>query len=90
MEKGIHLPGMNTETCLIPNDSDEEKLLVAEKYNFVTECFYFAHRAINLGYQVTVDKLVRLNHVSKFDLWTFCLLVFFKLKRQRNKLKTFF
>ncbi|EEZ99810.1 Ubiquitin conjugation factor E4 A-like Protein [Tribolium castaneum] len=62
-EKGVHLPGMNTETCLIPNDSDDEgKLLTAEKYNFVTECFYFAHKAVNLGYQVTVDKLVRLNH----------------------------
>ena len=56
---------MNKETCLIPNDSeDEAHLLVADKYNFVTECFYFAHKAVDLGYQVTVDKLVRLNHVS--------------------------
>ncbi|RZC37889.1 ubiquitin conjugation factor E4 A [Asbolus verrucosus] len=63
-KKGIHLLDLANETCLIPNDSDneEEKLLIADKYNFVTECFYFAHKAINLGYQVTVDKLVRLNH----------------------------
>jgi ubiquitin conjugation factor E4 A len=64
IERGIHLPGINSETCLIPNDSDkeDEKLLIADKYNFVTECFYFAHKALYLGFQVAVDKLVRLNH----------------------------
>lgn len=60
---------MANETCLLPHDADSEeeteenKIPTSEKYNFVTECFYFAHKAIDLGYQVTVNKLVRLNHV---------------------------
>lgn len=42
---------------------------VSESYNFVTECFFLAHRAFDLGYRVTVDKLVALNQVSDLFLY---------------------
>lgn len=50
---------MSKETCLVPS-SDEEKP-VANSYNFVTECFFMGHRAFDLSFRVSVDKLVRLN-----------------------------
>ncbi|KAG5887926.1 hypothetical protein JTB14_003022 [Gonioctena quinquepunctata] len=64
-EKAIHMKDMWKETCFLPvsstEDSEEERL-TANSYNFVTECFYMAHKAVDLGYRVGVDKLIRQNH----------------------------
>lgn len=57
---------MASETCFLPVSSDdqlEEKRLMANTYNFVTECFFMAHRSLDLGYRVGVDKIIRQNHV---------------------------
>lgn len=58
---------MASETCFLPVSADdgiEEQRLMADSYNFVTECFYMAHKAIDLGYRVGVDKLIKQNIVS--------------------------
>lgn len=57
---------MSEETCLIPeNDAEDgtehDVIHTASTYNFVTECFFMGHRSIDLGFRVSVDKLVRLN-----------------------------
>ncbi|KAJ8924936.1 hypothetical protein NQ315_001099 [Exocentrus adspersus] len=64
-EKGVHMEDLSNETCFLPSASNgdlEEERLMATSYNFITECFYMAHKAIDLGYRVGVDKLVRQNH----------------------------
>lgn len=58
---------MSVETCFIPAelvDGLEEQRLMADSYSFVTECFYMAHRTIDLGYRVGVDRLIKQNIVS--------------------------
>lgn len=63
-QKQIHLPDMFKETCLLPHDTDSDSSgapLTANSYNFVTECFYMAHRALDLGYKVSIDRLMKLN-----------------------------
>lgn len=58
---------MSSETCFTPasfDDGIEEGRLMADTYSFVSECFYMAHKAIDLGYRVGVDKLIKQNIVS--------------------------
>lgn len=66
-DKNIHMKDMSSETCFIPtsfdNDVDDERLM-ADTYSFITECFFMAHKAIDLGYRVGVDKLIKQNIVS--------------------------
>ena len=57
-EKGVHLRGLHSETCLIPT-SDGEKRPVARSFSFVTECFFLTHRALDLGYRVVLEKLIK-------------------------------
>ncbi|KAJ8954087.1 hypothetical protein NQ318_004392 [Aromia moschata] len=62
--KNIHMQGMSSETCFLPaasSDDLEEERLMANSYGFITECFFMAHKAIDLGYRVAVDKLIRQN-----------------------------
>lgn len=62
-QRQIHLPDMFKETCLLPHDTDQDTSvapMIAKSYNFVTECFFMAHRALDLGYKVTIDKLMKL------------------------------
>lgn len=62
---------LSGETCFLPvasNEDLEEERLMASSYNFITECFYMSHKAIDLGYKVGVDKLVRQNHVSSITV----------------------
>ncbi|XP_076245661.1 ubiquitination factor E4A [Calliopsis andreniformis] len=54
----IHLKGMSSETCLIPT-SDNDVRPVAKSFGFTTECFFLTHRALDLGYRVVLDKLLR-------------------------------
>lgn len=60
--EGMRLPGLAQETCLVPVDSDAARPK-AKSFNFVTECFFMAHRAFDLGFRVAVDRLVELNQV---------------------------
>lgn len=62
-QRGVHLLDLEKETCLVPVDSQDAGRLNALTFNFVTECFYMAHRSFHLGFRVTVDKLVALNQV---------------------------
>ncbi|GJQ83288.1 hypothetical protein Trydic_g8880 [Trypoxylus dichotomus] len=62
--KGIHLLDLSKETCLISNDGEnleESHRPTAANYSFVSECFYMGHKAFDLSYRVTVDKLIKLN-----------------------------
>lgn len=46
--KNVHLKNVIKETCLIPTE-DGEKRLTANSYNFITECFFMTHKAIDLS-----------------------------------------
>ncbi|CAG9770952.1 unnamed protein product [Ceutorhynchus assimilis] len=62
--KGIHMSGLSADTCFIPMDSNdglEETRQTAEKYNFITECFFMAHKAVDLSFRVAVDQMMNLN-----------------------------
>mgnify|MGYP004583529347 CR=1 FL=1 len=54
----VHLKGMSSETCLIPM-SEGGVRPVAKTFGFTTECFFLTHRALDLGYRVVLDKLLR-------------------------------
>lgn len=47
-ERSVHMVDADKETCLIPTEEGETRL-VAPNYNFVTECFFMTHKAIDLG-----------------------------------------
>lgn len=58
--------GLASETCFIPvesNDGFEETRKTVEKYNFITESFFMAHKSVDLSIRVMVDQLMNLNHV---------------------------
>ncbi|XP_076764676.1 ubiquitination factor E4A [Xylocopa sonorina] len=56
----IHLKGMSSETCLMPTSVNGTRP-VADTFGFTTECFFLTHRALDLGYRVVLDKLLRTN-----------------------------
>ncbi|XP_066587978.1 ubiquitin conjugation factor E4 A [Prorops nasuta] len=58
--RGLHLKGMTTVTCLIPN-SEGKTRPIAKSFGFITECFFLTHRALDLGYRVVLDKFLRTN-----------------------------
>uniref|UniRef100_A0A336LVS4 Ubiquitin conjugation factor E4 A n=1 Tax=Culicoides sonorensis TaxID=179676 RepID=A0A336LVS4_CULSO len=58
--KGVHMKDVFKETCILPVEENEERL-TADKYNFVTECFFMTHKAIDLGYRVCIEKLTRMS-----------------------------
>ncbi|XP_046484062.1 ubiquitin conjugation factor E4 A [Neodiprion pinetum] len=58
--RGLHAKGLSGETCLIPIPEGETRP-AAETFGFVTECFYLTHRALDLGYRVVLEKLLRAN-----------------------------
>uniref|UniRef100_A0A1B0FYA7 Ubiquitin conjugation factor E4 A n=1 Tax=Phlebotomus papatasi TaxID=29031 RepID=A0A1B0FYA7_PHLPP len=58
--RDVHMRAVDKETCLLPTAEGESRP-VAEKYNFITECFFMAHKAIDLGYRVCIEKIMRLN-----------------------------
>ncbi|KAJ8679553.1 hypothetical protein QAD02_015340 [Eretmocerus hayati] len=60
-DKGIHMKGMRTQTCLIPTPEGETRP-TATSFSFVTECFYLTHRALDLGVRVVLDKLSKVSH----------------------------
>lgn len=68
---------LSTETCLIPISTDgaenstgsSNSRPIADSYNFVTECFFLAHRCLDLGYRVCVDQLIRMNQVKLSNIY---------------------
>lgn len=46
----------------------DDKRLTSSSYSFVTECFFMAHRAFDIGYRVAVEKLGRLNQVCMHNI----------------------
>ncbi|KAK0174457.1 hypothetical protein PV327_010224 [Microctonus hyperodae] len=58
--RGVHIAGLHKETCLIPTSSNETRP-VAKNFGFITECFYLTHRALDLGFRVVLDKLMKSN-----------------------------
>lgn len=69
--KGVHMYGLSSETCFIPLESTDgvgETRKTADKYNFITESFFMAHKSIDLSFRVAVDQMMNLNHVrNMFD-----------------------
>lgn len=59
-KQAVHMTDMNKETCLLPATENEERI-TAETYNFVTECFYMTHKAIDLSYRVCIEKFFKMN-----------------------------
>lgn len=58
-ENGVHMKSLGGETCLIPTSESETKPC-AKHFSFITECFFFVHRALDLGLRVVVDKIQRM------------------------------
>lgn len=58
--RGMHLKGMSSETCLLPTSEGDDRP-VAKTFGFTTECFFLTHRALDLGYRVVLDELLRTN-----------------------------
>lgn len=56
---GVHMKHIYKETCLIPLEVSEVRI-TADKYNFITECFFMTHKAIDLGYRVCIEKFMKL------------------------------
>lgn len=59
--KGVHMKGLDSETCLIPVAEGTSTRPFALGYNFITECFFMAHRSLDLGFRVVLEQLLRLN-----------------------------
>ncbi|XP_044756746.1 ubiquitin conjugation factor E4 A [Coccinella septempunctata] len=62
-EKKIHLLNMSGQTCLLPveqEDSSEQRPM-ANSFSFISECFYFTHTVIHLGFVVAVERTIKMN-----------------------------
>ncbi|XP_064548843.1 ubiquitin conjugation factor E4 A isoform X1 [Drosophila montana] len=57
--KGVNMLRAFEETCLLPTE-EGEKRLTADKYNFITEIFYLAHKAFELGNRACIERLTRM------------------------------
>ncbi|XP_071556653.1 ubiquitin conjugation factor E4 A [Temnothorax nylanderi] len=60
LQRGIHMKGLSSETCLIPTPEGESRPM-ADSFGFITECFFLTHRALDLGYRVILDKFLKTN-----------------------------
>ena len=45
----------------MPEGASTEKVQLDSTYNFITECFFLTHSALNLGVHVVGERLLRLN-----------------------------
>ncbi|KAM8717628.1 hypothetical protein ACLKA7_004342 [Drosophila subpalustris] len=57
--KGVSMLKAFEETCLLPAEEGEQRLTAA-KYNFITEIFYLAHKAFELGNRACIERLTRM------------------------------
>lgn len=58
--QAVHMIDISKETCLLPSTENEDRI-TAETYNFITECFYMTHKAIDLSYRVCIEKFFKMN-----------------------------
>lgn len=58
-DRGIHLKGMHEETCLISVGEGAERHQSAT-YKFATECFFMAHKCLQLGFHTLHERIVKL------------------------------
>lgn len=61
LELGVHLQGLDNETCIISTSEDEHSIEISPSYNFITECFFLTHRSLYLGMHGLLVKFYRLN-----------------------------
>lgn len=59
--KKVHLKNVHSETCLIPVEENEKRLIAKGEYSFITECFFMTHSALELGVKACLDRLMNLN-----------------------------
>ncbi|CAH1794964.1 unnamed protein product [Owenia fusiformis] len=59
-QRSIHMTDLSEETCMVPSE-ENERPNPDETYSFVTECYYLAHRCLNLGFHVCLEKFKNLN-----------------------------
>ncbi|KAH8411922.1 hypothetical protein KR222_002464 [Zaprionus bogoriensis] len=57
--KGVNMLKADEETCLLPCEEGEQRL-TADKYNFISEIFYMAHKAFELGNRACIERLTRM------------------------------
>lgn len=59
--KKVHLRNLHSETCLLPTEENEKRLVATGEYSFITECFFMTHSALELGMKPCMDRLMNLN-----------------------------
>jgi len=57
----VHLASIQQETCLITLQEGTEKPKSDNPFNFPTEIFFLAHRALDLGFRTVQEKFSKLN-----------------------------
>ncbi|XP_076046927.1 ubiquitination factor E4A [Oratosquilla oratoria] len=59
-KRGTYVGQLGKETCLVPCEEGQERPS-KDNYSFITTCFFLTHRAIYLGTQVVLQKLMKLS-----------------------------
>ncbi|CAB4059974.1 UBE4A [Lepeophtheirus salmonis] len=62
--RGIHLSNLNRDTALVPREKEQELLTPMEEgkpYNFITDIYFLTHKAVDLGFGVVQEKILKLN-----------------------------
>lgn len=59
--KKVHLRNLHSETCLLPIEENEKRLIAKAEFSFITECFFMTHSALELGVKACLDRLMNLN-----------------------------
>ncbi|XP_013783163.1 ubiquitin conjugation factor E4 A-like isoform X1 [Limulus polyphemus] len=66
--KNLHLRDLSKETFLVPSSENQAVLVKCDSFNFSTEVFYATHCAIDLGFKVVHERLVKLNqHLAQIQ-----------------------
>ncbi|KAL4240196.1 Ubiquitin conjugation factor E4 A [Mactra antiquata] len=60
-KRNIHSQDLIKETCLIPLEDGDNVQQNDDSYNFITECFYLCHQAINQGFHAVHEKYLKIN-----------------------------
>ncbi|CAK8675158.1 unnamed protein product [Clavelina lepadiformis] len=62
LDRGVHMDGLHKETCLVKEeDSIDVSNLPSKPCSFITECFFMAHRSLQIGMHGLLTKFYRLN-----------------------------
>lgn len=66
--KSVHMKGLVDETCIVPPrevfEDNAPPRPNAKTYNFLTECFFMAHKSLDLGKAITLPCLPIDTYVS--------------------------